>query len=107
MYLLEQLYGFGGREEARAVLLATRGLKMLPQEKLARAAFEAGYYDGAVRYLRDEAYGLHRTDIARWSHLSGMRQSKLGTLLGMTRSPLGPAALKVIEELLVTVREGE
>ncbi|ADY25554.1 hypothetical protein Deipr_0384 [Deinococcus proteolyticus MRP] len=107
VYLLEQLYGFGGRDEARAALLATRGLKMLAQEKLAHAAFDAGYYDGAVRYLRDETYVLHRTDIARWSHLSGMRQNKLSTLLGITRSPLGPAALKVAEELLGTVREGE
>ncbi|WP_261663283.1 hypothetical protein [Deinococcus sp. Marseille-Q6407] len=107
VYLLEQLYGFGGRDEARAALLATRGLKMLPQEKLAHAAFNAGYYDGAVRYLRDETYALHRTDITRWAHLSGMRQNKLSILLGITRSPLGPAALKVTEELLATVREGE
>lgn len=107
VYLLEQLYGFGGRDEARAALLATRGLKMLSQEKLAQAAFQAGYYDGAVRYLRDETYALHRADIARWSHLSGMRQNKLSTLLGITRAPLGPAALKVAEELVDMVREGE
>ena len=107
VYWLEQLYGFGGREEARAALLATRGLKMLPQEKLAHTAFDAGYYDGAVRFLRDQTYALHRADIARWPHLSGVRQTKLSTLLGITRSPLGPAALKVVEELITAVREGE
>lgn len=107
VYLLEQLYGFGGRDEARAALLATRGLKMMTQEKQARAAAEAGYYDGTVRFLRDETYLHHREDIARWPHLSGMRQNKLSVLLGITRSPLGPAALKVAEELIGAVREGE
>ncbi|MFC6590777.1 hypothetical protein ACFP81_01145 [Deinococcus lacus] len=107
VYWLEQLYGFGGHEEARRTLLATRGLKMLTQEKHARAAIACGYYDGAVRYLRDEAARLHAEDLSRWAYLSSARRERLGTLLGVTRSPLGPAALQIAGELLVAAREGE
>lgn len=103
---LDSLYGFGGEEEARRVLLATRGLGMVEQEKRARAAFQSGYYDGAVRLLRDEAARLHRADLERWSYLSSPRRDKLGTLLGVTRSPLGPAALTLAGEVLQDAREG-
>ncbi|MBB5233460.1 hypothetical protein [Deinococcus budaensis] len=106
VYRLENLYGFGGEEEARRVLLATRGLGMVEQEKRARAAFQAGYYDGAVRYLRDEAARTHRADLDRWSYLSSPRRDKLGTLLGVTRSPLGPAALAIAGDLMADAREG-
>ena len=107
VYHLENLYAFGGQDEARRVLLATRGLGLLEQERRARAAYQAGYYDGAVRLLRDEAARTHRADLARWSHLSSARREKLGTLLGVTRAPLGPAALNITEELLEAVQEGE
>ncbi|GAA0522314.1 hypothetical protein [Deinococcus depolymerans] len=107
VYRLEALYGFGGEEEARRVLLATRGLGLVEQERRARAAFQAGYYDGAVRYLRDEAARTHRADLSGWMHLTPARREKLGTLLGVTRAPLGPAALNLAQELLEAVREGE
>jgi hypothetical protein len=87
------------------VLLATRGLNLLAQEKRARAAFGAGYYDGAVRYLRDETARTHRADLTGWAHLSGARRERLSTLLGLERSPLGPTALQVAEQLLEDVRE--
>ncbi|GBF03983.1 hypothetical protein DAERI_010155 [Deinococcus aerius] len=106
VYRLDGLYGFGGEDEARRVLLATRGLGLVEQEKRARAAFQSGYYDGAVRYLRDETARTHRADLDRWTYLSSARRDKLGTLLGVTRSPLGPAALALAGELLVDAREG-
>ncbi|WP_034384673.1 hypothetical protein [Deinococcus sp. YIM 77859] len=106
VYRLDGLYGFGGEAEARRVLLATRGLGLVEQEKRARAAFQAGYYDGAVRYLRDEAARTHRPDLERWTYLSSARREKLGTLLGVTLSPLGPAALALAGELLQDAREG-
>lgn len=106
VYRLDGLYGFGGEDEARRVLLATRGLGLVEQEKRARAAFQSGYYDGAVRYLRDETARTHRADLERWTYLSSARRDKLGTLLGVTRSPLGPAALALAGELLVDAREG-
>ena len=106
VYRLENLYGFGGEAEARRVLLATRGLGLVEQERLARAAFQAGYYDGAVRYLRDETARMHRSDLERWGFISSTRRDKLGTLLGVTRSPLGPAALNLVSELIEDVREG-
>ena len=106
VYGLERLYAFGGEDEARRCLLATRGLGMLEQERRARLAHQAGYYDGAVRLLRDEAAALHRADLARWTALSAARQGKLSTLIGLERSPLGPTALKIAQELLEDVREG-
>lgn len=106
IYRLEQLYAFGGQEEARRALLATRGLGLLTQERRARTAYTAGYYDGALRYLRDETARTHRADLARWSSLSSARREKLGTLLGVTRAPLGPAALNLAGELLEAVRDG-
>ena len=107
IYRLEQLYAFGGQEEARRALLATRGLGLLAQERRARAAYTAGYYDGALRYLRDETARTHRADLARWSSLSSARREKLGALMGVTRAPLGPAALHLLEELMEAVRDGE
>lgn len=104
---LEGLYAFGGEDEARRALLATRGLGLLEQERRARTAFQAGYYDGAVRYLRDETARTHRTDIEQWLNLSSARREKLGTLLGVTRAPLGPAALTLAGDLLDAVREGQ
>ncbi|BDP42260.1 hypothetical protein DAETH_22290 [Deinococcus aetherius] len=106
VYRLENLYGFGGEDEARRVLLATRGLGLVEQEKRARAAFQVGYYDGAVRYLRDETARTHRADLERWTYISSARRDKLGILLGVTRSPLGPAALAIAGELLADAREG-
>ncbi|GHF53031.1 hypothetical protein HNQ07_003245 [Deinococcus metalli] len=106
VYRLEALYAFGGEFEARRVLLATRGLGLVEQERRARAAFQAGYYDGAVRYLRDEAARTHRPDLHAWTHLSSARRDKLGTLLGVSRAPLGPAALEVAGDLLDAVRNG-
>ncbi|MEF2278738.1 hypothetical protein V3W47_10550 [Deinococcus sp. YIM 134068] len=106
VYRLENLYGFGGEDEARRVLLATRGLGLVEQEKRARAAFQAGYSDGAVRYLRDETARTHRADLERWGYLSSARRDKLGVLIGVTRSPLGPAALAIAGELLADAREG-
>lgn len=107
VYHLEHLYAFGGQEEARRVLLATRGLGLLDQEKRARAAYQCGYYDGAVRLLRDETARLHRPDLTRWPHLSSARREKLGVLLGAGRAPLGPAALEIAGDLLKAVQEGE
>jgi hypothetical protein len=107
VYHLESLYAFGGEPEARRVLLATRGLGLVEQERRARAAFQVGYYDGAVRYLRDETARTHREDLQRWLNLTPARREKLGTLMGVTRSPLGPAALNIVQELLDAVREGE
>lgn len=107
VYRLEGLYGFGGEDEARRVLLATRGLGLVEQERRARAAFQAGYYDGAVRYLRDETARTHQTDLRQWTHLSSARREKLGTLMGVTRAPLGPAALSLAGELLEAVRDGQ
>ncbi|ALW90445.1 hypothetical protein [Deinococcus actinosclerus] len=107
VYHLESLYAFGGEPEARRVLLATRGLGLVEQERRARAAFQVGYYDGAVRYLRDETARTHREDLQRWLNLTPARREKLGTLMGVTRSPLGPAALNIVQELLEAVREGE
>ncbi|MFC4453244.1 hypothetical protein [Deinococcus sonorensis] len=106
VYGLERLYAFGGEEEARRVLLATRGLGLVDQEKRARAAFQSGYYDGAVRLLRDEAARVHPDDLARWTSLSGARRERLSTLIGLTRSPLGPTALEIAREMLLDVREG-
>jgi hypothetical protein len=106
VYSLERLYAFGGLEEARRCLLATRGLGLVEQERRARAAFTVGYYDGAVRLLRDEAASRHRSDLERWPLLSSARQSKLAQLIGLERSPIGPAALDIAQELLEDVREG-
>ena len=106
VYRLEHLYGFGGEDEARKVLLATRGLGLVEQEKWARAAFQSGYFDGAVRLLRDECARIHRADLAGWTHLTSTRQDRLGVLLGVTRSPLGPSALTVAQDLLHDAREG-
>lgn len=106
IYHLDQLYGFGGEAEAKRMLVSTRGLGMVEQEKRARAAVQAGYYDGAVRYLRDETARVAHADLERWAHLSSVRRDKLGTLLGVTRSPLGPGALDLVRELLEDVREG-
>lgn len=107
VYHLENLYGFGGETEARRVLLATRGLGLVEEERRARAAFQAGYYDGAVRYLRDEAARTHRHDLERWAFISSARRDRLSTLLGVTRSPLGPAALDIVTTLIEDVREGQ
>ncbi len=107
VYLLDRLYGFGGEDEARRVLLATRGLGLLEQEKRARAAFQAGYYDGAVRLLRDEAAHTHAADLAGWTHLSAAKRERLSTLLGLERSPLGPSALEAAGQLLEAVRGGK
>ena len=106
IYNLERLYGFGGLDEARRCLLATRGLGLVEQERRARAAFTAGYYDGAVRLLRDETARSHRADLERWTVLSPARQGKLAQLIGLERSPLGPTALDIAQELLEDVREG-
>ena len=106
VYSLERLYAFGGHDEARRCLLATRGLGLVEQERRARAAFTAGYYDGAVRLLRDEAASSHRADLTRWPLLSAARQAKLAQLIGLERSPLGPTALALAQELLEDVREG-
>lgn len=106
IYRLDGLYGFGGEGEARQMLVATRGLGLVEQEKRARFAVQSGYYDGAVRFLRDEAARVSRTDLERWSYLSSARRDKLSVLLGVTRSPLGPAALDQTRELLEHVREG-
>ncbi|WP_424952162.1 hypothetical protein [Deinococcus sp.] len=106
VYGLERLYSFGGPEEARRCLLATRGLGLVEQERRARAAYTAGYYDGAVRLLRDEAATLHRADLGRWNLLSPARQAKLSQLIGLERSPIGPTALEIAQELLEDVREG-
>lgn len=106
VYRLDGLYGFGGEAEARQMLVATRGLGLVEQEKRARFAVGSGYYDGAVRFLRDEAARVGRTDLERWSYLSSARRDKLGVLLGVTRSPLGPTALDQARELLEHVREG-
>ncbi|MDB5045997.1 MAG: hypothetical protein JWQ08_2047 [Deinococcus sp.] len=106
VYALDSLYGFGGEPEARRVLLATRGLGLLEQEKRARAAFNSGYYDGAVRLLRDETARTHRSDLERWGFISSVRRDKLATLIGVERSPLGPAALQIAGALLDHAREG-
>jgi hypothetical protein len=106
VYGIERLYAFGGQEEAKRCLLATRGLGMVEQERRARAAYASGYYDGAVRLLRDEAATVHRSDLGRWTALSHARQAKLAQLVGLERSPLGPTALAVAQELLEDVREG-
>lgn len=98
--LLESLYGFGGEDEARRVLAALRGLGMLPQERLARLAVQRGYFDGATRFVRDEASGHHAADLGRWGQLSPSRRERLGVLLGLERSPLGAAALEVAAKLL-------
>lgn len=106
VYSLERLYAFGGLEEARRCLLATRGLGLVEPERRARAAFTVGYYDGAVRLLRDEAASRHRADLERWPLLSPARQSKLSQLIGLERSPIGPTALDIADALLEDVREG-
>lgn len=106
VYHLDQLYGFGGAEEARRVLLATRGLNLVQQEKRAKIAQQAGYSDGAVRFVRDEAAQMSRGDLERWNHLSSARQAKLSTVLGVSLSPLGPVALEVGRELIEDVRAG-
>ncbi|AWN22926.1 hypothetical protein DKM44_06535 [Deinococcus irradiatisoli] len=103
---LDQLYAFGAEAEARRVLLATRGLNLVEQEKRARLAVQAGYYDGAVRFLRDEAAQRWRADLERWPYLSGARQDKLGTLLGAGSSPLGPVAAALVRDLIADVRAG-
>lgn len=107
IYQLEHLYGFGNQAEARHVLLATRGLDMVEEERRARNAHQAGYFDGAVRYLRDVTAQKHYNDLKRWTHISSGRREKLSVLLGITRSPLGPAALEAVQELIKNVREGE
>ena len=103
---LDQLYGFGGEREARRVLLATRGLNLVPTEKRARLAAQAGYYDGAVRFVRDAAAQVWRSDLERWPYLTSARQDKLGILLGAATSPLGPVAAELGRELIADVRAG-
>lgn len=103
---LDQLYGFGGEREARRVLLATRGLNLVQAEKRARLAAQAGYFDGAVRFVRDAAAQLWRGDLERWAYLSSARQDKLVTLLGAQTSPLGPVAAELARELIEDVRAG-
>lgn len=107
IYQLEHLYGFGNQAEARHVLLATRGLDMVEEERRARNAHQAGYFDGAVRYLRDVTAMKHQEDLKRWTHISSGRREKLSVLLGITRSPLGPAALETVQSLIKHVRIGE
>lgn len=102
----EQLYAFGGEREARRVLLATRGLNLVEPEKRARLALQAGYYDGAVRFLRDEAAQRWRAELENWTYLSGPRREKLSLLLGVGSSPLGPVAAEQIEQLIADVRVG-
>ncbi len=104
---LDRLYAFDGEREARRMLLATRGLGLVEQEKRARLAVQAGYYDGAVRFLRDEAAQRWHADLERWSYLSGARREKLGTLLGAQSSPLGPVAAELAHELIAEVRAGK
>ena len=106
VYHLDTLYGFGGEAEARRVLLATRGLGLTAQEKRARIAVQSGYYDGAVRFVRDEAARQWSGELERWTSLSGARQEKLSVLLGAGLSPLGPVALQVASGLLEDVRVG-
>lgn len=103
---LDQLYGFGGEREARRVLLATRGLNLVQVEKRARLASQVGYFDGAVRFVRDAAAQAWRGDLERWPYLSGARQDKLVTLLGAEISPLGPVAAELCRELIEDVRAG-
>ncbi len=103
---LDQLYGFGGEREARRVLLATRGLNLVQAEKRARLAAQVGYFDGAVRFVRDAAAQLWRGDLERWAYLSSARQDKLVTLLGAQTSPLGPVAAELGRELIEDVRVG-
>lgn len=103
---LDQLYGFGGEREARRVLLATRGLNLVQAEKRARLAVQVGYFDGAVRFVRDAAAQVWRGDLERWPYLSSARQDKLVTLLGAEISPLGPVAAELCRELIEDVRAG-
>lgn len=107
IYHLDSLYGFGGEDEARRTLLATRGLGLVAQEKRARAAFQCGYFDGTVRLLRDETARTHRADLTHWAHLSPTKRERLSTLLGLERSPLGPSALVAAEKLVEATRDGE
>lgn len=100
IYKLEQLYGFAGETEARQLLIAARGMGLSQAEKSARMAVQTGYYDGAVRYLRDAAGISHLENIERWEYLSSARRDKLSTLLGLTRVPLGSAALELTDQLL-------
>ncbi|WP_420596769.1 hypothetical protein [Deinococcus sp.] len=106
VYHLDALYGFGGETEARRALLATRGLNLVDAEKHARAAVQAGYYDGAVQYLRHAAARRTRADVERWTYLGSARQDKLATLLGAGVSPLGPVAISLCRTLIEDVRVG-
>jgi hypothetical protein len=81
-------------------------IRLARKERRARAAYAAGYYDGTVRLLRDEAAAVHRADLERWPLLSPARQSKLAQLISLERSPIGPTALSTLQELLEDVREG-
>ncbi len=101
--LLERLYGFGGEHEARALLLALRGMGMLPVEREARLAVQAGYYDGAARLIRDETARHHAADLGRWLHLAPARRERLSILLGLERSSLGTSALEIASDLLSEV----
>ena len=103
---LDALYGYGGEAEARRVLLASRGFGLTEQEKRARLAIQAGYYDGAVRFLRDEAAERWLADLENWTYLSSARRDKLATLLGAGVSPLGPVALALARELQDDVQAG-
>lgn len=96
----ERLYAFDHEAEAKRVLQASRGMGLLATEQQARLAIQAGYYDGAVRYLRDRSAQTHLSDIENWACLGDRRREKLSTLLGVTRAPLGAAALEVLDVLL-------
>jgi hypothetical protein len=106
VYQLDALYGFGGELQARAALLASRGLNLTEQEKRARLAVQRGFYDGAVLHLRLETARIWRADLERWTYLSSARRDKLGILLGASVSPLGPAAVEQARLLVEDVRAG-
>ncbi|MBB6099270.1 hypothetical protein HNR42_002708 [Deinobacterium chartae] len=105
VYLLDPLYGFGGEAEARHILQATRGLGLGDAERRAREALEAGFFDGAVFFLRQESARGRDADLRDWNHLPHARRERLSLLWGLERCPLGPAALQLAETLLAEVEK--
>jgi len=103
VYALDELYGFGGEEEAKKLIPATRGLGLSGAEREAKKALEGAYFDGAVMFLRDETAKRRAEDLSGWTHLTPSRQERLSLLLGLERAPLGLVALATVERVLLEV----
>lgn len=94
VHLLHTLYGFAGADQAKALLLASRGLGLGAAEKQAQLAFQHGYYHGVVYLLRTATAQHYAEHLVNWNHFGNYKREKLSALLGFEQCPLGEAMLE-------------